>query len=53
MSVWICRANVAESWGVLDFIWTLELNGTKLSNLSKIVVPIDGAKLMMLRSLVI
>ena len=34
VSVWICRANAVESWGVLDCIWTFELNGTTLSNLS-------------------
>ena len=26
VSVWICRANAVESWGVLDCIWTFELN---------------------------
>ena len=34
VSVWICRANAAKSWGMLDSIWTCELNGTTLSNLS-------------------
>ena len=34
VSVWICRANVAESWKVLGFIWTCEWNGTMFSNLS-------------------
>lgn len=24
VSVWICRANAAESWGALDSIWVLE-----------------------------
>ena len=33
MSVWICRANVTESWRVLGSIWTCKLNGTTFSNL--------------------
>ena len=32
-SVWICRANAAGSWLVLDSIWTCELNGTTFLNL--------------------
>ena len=40
VSVWICRANAVESWGVLDCIWTFKLNGTTLSNLSmKMLFP--------------
>ena len=34
VSVWICKANATESWGVLDSIWTCELKGTTLLNLS-------------------
>ena len=46
----ICRANAAGSGLVLDSIWTCELIGTNhvLNN----TVPTDGAKLMMLGSLV-
>ena len=52
-SVWICKANAAGSWLTLDSIWTYELSGTVLSNLgAKKVVPINGAKLIMPRSLV-
>ena len=37
----------------MDSIWTYELSGTVLSNLgAKKVVPINGAKLIMPRSLV-
>ena len=51
MSVWICRVNVAESWGMLDSIWIYELKGTTLSNLSlKMSFPTDSAKLMMWKS---
>ena len=32
-SIWICRANTARSWLVLDSIWAYELNGTTFSNL--------------------
>ena len=40
VSVWICRANAAKSWGVLGSIWTCELNGTTFSNLgTKISSP--------------
>ena len=47
-SVWICKANAARSWLMLDSIWTCELNGNMLSNLgAKKVIPTDGAKLIM------
>ena len=53
-SDWICRANAAESWLVVDSIWTFELDGTVLYNyVSKSNhLPTNGAELMMLESLV-
>ena len=52
-NVWICRANAIGSWLALDSIWTYKLTGMVLLNPSaKKSFPTDGAKLMMLKSLV-
>ena len=52
-NVWICRANAIGSWLALDSIWTYKLTGMVLLNPSaKKLFPTDGAKLMMLKSLV-
>ena len=51
VSVWICKASAVESWGMPDSIWTLEFEWNyALEPKYEIVVLIDGAKLIMLRS---